>query len=67
MSQEPAYVAVDTPGGVRRADEQVQLAVVHDVGVLVVLAVAILAVPHEVPTFVVPGSPASLQMMKAMR
>jgi predicted metal-binding membrane protein len=36
-------------------------------GVLVVLAVAILAVPHEVPAFVVPGSPASLQMMKAMR
>jgi predicted metal-binding membrane protein len=36
-------------------------------GVLVVLAVAILAVPHEVPAFVVPGSPASLQMTKAMR
>ena len=36
-------------------------------GVLVVLAAAILAVPHEVPGFVVPGSPASLHMMKAMR
>jgi predicted metal-binding membrane protein len=36
-------------------------------GVLVVLAVAILAVPHAVPAFVVPGSPASLHMMKAMR
>jgi predicted metal-binding membrane protein len=35
-------------------------------GVLVVLAVAILAVPHEVPGFVIPGSPASPQMMKAM-
>jgi predicted metal-binding membrane protein len=34
-------------------------------GVLVVLAAAILAVPHEVPGFVVPGSPASLHMMKA--
>jgi len=36
-------------------------------GVLVVLAAAILAAPHEVPGFVVPGSPASPQMMKAMR
>ena len=36
-------------------------------GVLLVLAAAILAVPHEVPGFVVPGSPASLHMMKAMR
>ena len=35
-------------------------------GVLVVLAAAILAVPHEVPGFVVPGSPAPLHMMKAM-
>jgi predicted metal-binding membrane protein len=35
-------------------------------GVLVVLAAAILVVPHEVPGFVVPGSPASPQMMKAM-
>ena len=35
-------------------------------GVLVVLAAAILAVPHEVPGFVVPGSPASSHMMKAM-
>jgi len=35
-------------------------------GVLVVLAAAILAVPHEVPSFVVPGSPASAHMMKAM-
>jgi predicted metal-binding membrane protein len=33
--------------------------------VLIVLAAAILAVPHEVPGFVVPGSP-SLHMMKAM-
>jgi predicted metal-binding membrane protein len=36
-------------------------------GVLVVLAAAILAVPHEVPGFVVPGSPATLHMMKAIR
>jgi predicted metal-binding membrane protein len=36
-------------------------------GVLVVLAAAILAVPHEIPGFVVPGSPASPQMMKTMR
>jgi predicted metal-binding membrane protein len=35
-------------------------------GVLVVLAAAILALPHEVPGFVVPGSPASLHMIKAM-
>jgi predicted metal-binding membrane protein len=35
-------------------------------GVLVVLAAAILAVPHEIPGFVVPGKPASPQMMKAM-
>lgn len=35
-------------------------------GVLVVLAVAILAVPHEVPGLIVPGSPASPHMMKAM-
>jgi predicted metal-binding membrane protein len=35
-------------------------------GVLVVLAAAILAVPHDVPGFVVPGSPTSPQMMKAM-
>jgi predicted metal-binding membrane protein len=34
--------------------------------VLVVLAVAILAVPHEVPGFVTPGSRSSVQMMKAM-
>jgi predicted metal-binding membrane protein len=34
--------------------------------VLVVLAAAILAVPHDVPGFVVPGSPASPHMMKAM-
>jgi predicted metal-binding membrane protein len=32
-------------------------------GVLVVLAAAILAVPHEVPGFVTPGSPASPHMM----
>jgi predicted metal-binding membrane protein len=36
-------------------------------GVLVVLAAAILAVPHEIPGFVVPGSPASLHTMTAMR
>jgi predicted metal-binding membrane protein len=35
-------------------------------GVLIVLAAAILAAPHEVPGFVVPGSPASPHMMKAM-
>ena len=35
-------------------------------GFLVVLAAAILAVPHEVPGFVVPGSPDSLHMMRAM-
>jgi hypothetical protein len=35
-------------------------------GVLVTLAAAILAVPHEVPGFVVPGSSAPLQMVKAM-
>jgi predicted metal-binding membrane protein len=36
-------------------------------GILAVLMVAILAVPPEVPGFVVPASPASHQMMKAMR
>ena len=36
-------------------------------GVLVVLAVSILAVPHEIPGFVVPGSPASPHMMNTMR
>jgi predicted metal-binding membrane protein len=35
-------------------------------GVLVALAVAILAVPHEVPGFVVPGSPGSPETMKSM-
>ncbi len=35
-------------------------------GMLVVLAAAVLAVPHEVPGFVVPGSPSSPHMMKAM-
>lgn len=35
-------------------------------GVLIALAVAILAAPHEVPGFVVPGWPASLDTMKAM-
>jgi predicted metal-binding membrane protein len=35
-------------------------------GVLVVLAVAILSVPYEVPGFIIPGSPASPHMMKAM-
>jgi predicted metal-binding membrane protein len=34
--------------------------------VLVVLAVAILALPHDVPRFVVPGSPGSMHAMKAM-
>jgi predicted metal-binding membrane protein len=35
-------------------------------GVLVVLAAAVLAVPRQVPGFVVPGSPASVHMMKRM-
>jgi predicted metal-binding membrane protein len=35
-------------------------------GVLVVLAAAILAVPHEVPGLVVPGLPDSMHAMKAM-
>jgi predicted metal-binding membrane protein len=35
-------------------------------GVLVVLAVAILAVPHDVPGLVVPGSSGSMHAMKAM-
>jgi len=35
-------------------------------GVLVVLAAAILVVPHEVPGFVVPSSPGSMHTMKAM-
>ncbi len=35
-------------------------------GVLVVLAAAILAVPHDVPGFVVPGSPGSMHVMKTM-
>ncbi len=35
-------------------------------GVLVVLAAAILTVPHDVPGFVVPGSPGAMQTMKAM-
>lgn len=34
--------------------------------VLLVLAVAILAVPHDVPGFAVPGSPGSMHAMKAM-
>jgi predicted metal-binding membrane protein len=34
--------------------------------VLVVLAAAILTVPHDVPGFVVPGSPAAPHVMKAM-
>ena len=34
--------------------------------VLVVLAAAVLAAPQEIPGFVVPGSPAAPQMMKAM-
>jgi predicted metal-binding membrane protein len=34
--------------------------------VLAVLATAILAVPHDVPGFVVPGTPASVHIMKAM-
>jgi predicted metal-binding membrane protein len=35
-------------------------------GVLIVLAAAILAMPHDVPGFVVPGSHASPQMVEAM-
>lgn len=34
--------------------------------VLVLLAAAILAVPHELPGFVVPGSPAAPEMMRTM-
>jgi predicted metal-binding membrane protein len=34
--------------------------------VLVLLAAAILAAPHDVPGFVVPGSPSSMHMMKTM-
>jgi predicted metal-binding membrane protein len=36
-------------------------------GVLIVLAAAILAAPHEIPGFVVPGTPASPQMTHAMK
>ena len=35
-------------------------------GVLAVLAIAILAVPHELPGFVVPGSSGSMHAMNAM-
>jgi predicted metal-binding membrane protein len=35
-------------------------------GVLVVLAAAILTMPHEVPGFVVPGSPSSHHAMEPM-
>jgi predicted metal-binding membrane protein len=35
-------------------------------GFLVVLALAILAVPHDVPGFVIPGAPGSMHAMKAM-
>ncbi len=35
-------------------------------GVLVVLAVAILSVPHDVPGFIVPGTPETTHAMKAM-
>jgi len=35
-------------------------------GVLVLLAAAILVVPHDVPGFIVPGSRASLHMMQSM-
>jgi hypothetical protein len=35
-------------------------------GFLVVLALAILTMPHEVPGFVVPSSPSSMHAMKAM-
>jgi predicted metal-binding membrane protein len=35
-------------------------------GVLVVLAAAILTVPHDVPGFVVPGSPSATQAMNSM-
>jgi predicted metal-binding membrane protein len=35
-------------------------------GILLVLAVAILAVPHELPGFVVPSSPGSMHAMKSM-
>ncbi len=36
------------------------------IAVLVVLAAAILAVPHDVPQFVVPGSSGAMHTMKAM-
>ena len=39
---------------------------VASAGVLVVLAVTILTVPHDVPGFAVPGPPGSMHAMKAM-
>jgi predicted metal-binding membrane protein len=56
-----ALVALEKVGPWQRA------ARLAGAGVLVVLAVAVLAVPHEIPGFVVPGSPAPLHVMKAMR
>jgi predicted metal-binding membrane protein len=53
-------VALEKAGPWRRA------ARLATAGVLIVLAAAILVVPHELPGFVVPGSPASHQTMKAM-
>lgn len=53
-------VAIEKLGPWQRA------AKVATAGVLVVLAVAILAVPHEVPGFVVPGSSGSMHAMGAM-
>jgi predicted metal-binding membrane protein len=53
-------VAIEKLGPWQRA------AKVATAGVLVVLAVAILAVPHEVPGFVVPGSSGSMHAMSAM-
>jgi hypothetical protein len=44
----------------------VRTARVRSAGVLVVLAVAILAVPRGVPGFVVPGPSSSMHAMKAM-
>jgi predicted metal-binding membrane protein len=56
-----ALVALEKVGPWRRG------ARLATAGVLVVLAIALLAVPYEVPGFVVPGSGASPPTMKAMR
>jgi predicted metal-binding membrane protein len=53
-------VAVEKLGPSERASR------IATAGVLVVLAVTILAVPHDLPGFVVPGSPGSMHSMNAM-